>query len=141
MTTKDKSTIVQNEAGTNLIEIEQTNKQLNKITLLDDLFNKNRLFKARLLQKICKNQKLIGLFLLVFFTIGVFGAVDNLLGGEVISDLIKNLNSKEKPVTVAKPLPTPTGTLQLSKEHVYAGSRMVTTEDYGLMPPNPTPTP
>lgn len=46
------------------------------------------------------------------------------------------------PKARAEESPLPTPTLQLAKEYIYAGSRMLAIEDYGITPsPSPTPTP
>lgn len=53
-----------------------------------------------------------------------------------IFSIAPNATAGESPDTG---LPTPT--LQLAKEYIYAGSRMLAIEDYGVTPPPPTPTP
>ena len=95
-------------------------------------------------------QKVIALGILALLTIGALGAINEFSGGKeggVFSNLTETVGLKEKRKSnnqgdsVIEPLNPPEGTIQLSKEYIYAGSRMLATEDYGIAPTNPTPTP
>lgn len=98
-----------------------------------------------LFQSFTKRQKLFTIGLITLLTIGALGAGTNLLDtkdGSWLSTIAEKVGIKEKSVNVAsRQLVLPTGTLQLSKEYIYAGSRMLATEDYGIATANPTPTP
>lgn len=87
-------------------------------------------------------QKLASVGLISLLTIGALGAMNEYSGNKkgVISSLAEKVGlSKEMPSTES--LQPQTVTPQLSKEYIYAGSRQLAVEDYGIAPANPTPTP
>jgi F5/8 type C domain len=83
-------------------------------------------------------QKLITVGILALLSLGALGAMgefsDDKKGG-ILSGIAETIGLKEKSSnkgdSLSETLTPPNGTLQLSKEYVYAGSRMVATEDYG----------
>ncbi|NJM52593.1 MAG: hypothetical protein HC846_03860 [Blastocatellia bacterium] len=94
-------------------------------------------------------QKFLAIGILALLSIGVLGAMGEFSSekkGGILSGLAETVGLKEKSSqtgdSVNESLTPPNGTLQLSKEYVYAGSRMLATEDYGISgTPTPTPTP
>lgn len=89
-------------------------------------------------------KKLVVLGITILLSIGAFGAINEYSGnkqGGVLSGLAEKIGLKQKENINNRAIPIQTGTPQLSKEYVYAGSRMLATEDYGVAQPNPTPTP
>ena len=91
-------------------------------------------------------QKLIALGILTLLSIGALGAIGEFSGGKkggILSSLAETVGLKEKSNkgdSLNESLNPPEGTLQLSKEYIYAGSRMLATEDYGVTNGTPTPT-
>jgi hypothetical protein len=91
-------------------------------------------------------QKLLTVGILALLSLGALGAMgefsDDNQGG-ILSGIAETIGLKEKSSSkgdsLNETLTPPNGTLQLSKEYVYAGSRMVATEDYGITA-NGTPT-
>lgn len=90
-------------------------------------------------------QKLMAFGVIALLAIGALGAMNEFSGnkqGGIISNIAETVGLKEKTKrNETASLNPPTGTPQLSKEYIYAGSRMLATEDYGIAPANPTPTP
>lgn len=92
-------------------------------------------------------EKLIALGVVALLSIGALGAIGEFSGGKggVFSSLAETVGLKKKSNNQAdklnEGLTPPEGTLQLSKEYIYSGSRMVATEDYGVTNGTPTPTP
>jgi hypothetical protein len=84
-------------------------------------------------------QKLLTVGILALLSLGALGAMgefsDDKQGG-ILSGIAETIGLKEKSSSkgdsLNETLTPPNGTLQLSKEYVYAGSRMVATEDYGV---------
>lgn len=142
MKKKDQITASQSLIGLNLSETEVTeNQQTDASQVNDEAVESKSHFKHGILRKIAGRKKLLTIGLMGVLSIGVLGAVDNWLGGAVLTTLAERTGIKEKSSTATETIPMPSGTLQLSKEYVYAGSRMLATEDYGIAQPNPTPTP
>jgi hypothetical protein len=93
-------------------------------------------------------QKLIAMGILALLSLGALGAMGEFSDDKkdgILSGIAETIGLKEKSSNTGdslnETLTPPNGTLQLSKEYVYAGSRMVATEDYGTANANPTPTP
>lgn len=87
-----------------------------------------------------KRKKLLLFGLMVVFALGALGAGIKMPGSQtrVLSYLAESAGLKESSPNTA----TTTNTLQLSKEYIYAGSRMLAVEDYGIASiPTITPTP
>lgn len=98
------------------------------------------------LRGIPRNQKLIIIGIIILLTIGALGATTNIFStqdGSLLASAAEKIGLKEpaKSNTSYQPANPPTGPLQLSKEYVYAGSRTLSVEDYGVVPANPSPTP
>ncbi len=89
-----------------------------------------------------KRTRLLAVGMIALLTIGALGAMGEFSSKKngIISNLAETVGLKKKEVPSTENLP-PQTTPQLSKEYVYAGSRMLATEDYGIAQPNPTPTP
>lgn len=89
-------------------------------------------------------QKLFAIGIVALLTIGAFGAMGEFSSEKkngILSGIAETVGLKKKEATSTEGISPQTGTPQLSKEYVYAGSRMLATEDYGISVPNPTPTP
>lgn len=91
-------------------------------------------------------QKLVAFGIIVLLSLGAFGAMSSRNKNGILSNLAESVGLKEKKSesqngTTLTNLNTPNGPMQLSKEYVYAGSRMLSVEDYGIAPANPSPTP
>lgn len=88
-------------------------------------------------------QKFLVVGIIALLAIGALGAMGEFSGKKngIISHLAETVGLKQKEVNSSETYQPQTGTPQLSKEYVYAGSRMLATEDYGIVAPNPTPTP
>lgn len=70
------------------------------------------------------------------------GAMSEQSKNNFLSTVAEKVGLKEsKSATTSQPTNPLTGPLQLSKEYVYAGSRTLSVEDYGVVPANPSPTP
>lgn len=88
-----------------------------------------------------KKEKLLVIGLIALLSLGALGAMASITdknGENLFSKLAVTVGLKTNSAT---PLVPPTGTLQISKEYIYAGGRMLATEDYGVAQVNPTPTP
>ena len=94
-----------------------------------------------LVKKLTAKQKLTAAAMVGLLSIGTLGAMGELSGKEdtLVSRVGKAVGIIKPPPPA--PIPPQSGTPQLSKEYIYAGSRMLATEDYGVAPANPTPTP
>lgn len=98
-------------------------------------------------RRAARKQSLAVICLIAFLTLGAWGAVSaasepaQTSGWGVFSSIAElfGLTESEKE-TVDQAVP-PNGSMQLSKEYIYAGSRMLAIEDYGVGGSNPTPTP
>ncbi|HRH40128.1 MAG TPA: hypothetical protein PKY82_00715 [Pyrinomonadaceae bacterium] len=100
--------------------------------------------KVKIWNKLSVKQKLFSVGLMSLLTIGALGAMNEYSGNKngIFSSVAEKVGLKSKETTTTEAIqPVQTGTPQLSKEYVYAGSRMLATEDYGIAPANPTPTP
>lgn len=93
-------------------------------------------------------EKIIGAALIALLALGALGATGGLPSVKSIAGVFnrfaETVGFKHKDTNLKlehSSLPTPTP--QLSKKYIYAGSRMLAIEDYGIAPtpPPPTPTP
>ncbi len=88
------------------------------------------------------NQKRIWLIVLGIGLLVAIGALGFVSQKSQVSNLKSASSLSQSVQTVAtEAIPPQTGTPQLAKENIYAGSRLLATEDYGIAAPNPTPTP
>lgn len=87
-----------------------------------------------LVKRMSGKQKLFAFGLSSLLAIGALGAMSEFSGNKngIISNLAETVGLKKKDAG----LPPQTGTPQLSKEFVYAGSRMLSVEDNGIAPMN-----
>lgn len=110
-----------------------------KSILLREDMNKESIWN--LVKGMSGRQRLLDLGIVALLTIGALGAVGEFSGEKkgIISSLAETVGLKKKAGSAETNQPQ--STPQLSKEYVYAGSRILATEDYGIAPPNPTPTP
>ena len=90
-----------------------------------------------LVKKLTAKQKLTAAAMVGLLSIGTLGAMGELSGKEdtLVSRVGKAVGIIKPPPPA--PIPPQSGTPQLSKEYIYAGSRMLATEDYGVAPANP----
>jgi hypothetical protein len=86
------------------------------------------------------SRRLLGFGIIVLVSLGVLGAVSERNNHRFVSNIAEKVGLKQKtvqPTEINQPQTNP----QLSKEYIYAGSRQLAVEDYGIAQPNPTPTP
>jgi hypothetical protein len=91
-------------------------------------------------QPISKRTRLLIVGVVMLISLGILGAVSERNNHRFVSSLAEQVGLKQKtilPTETNQPQTNP----QLSKEYIYAGSRQLAVEDYGIAQPNPTPTP
>lgn len=82
-------------------------------------------------------QKILAIGVVGLLSIGVLGAMGEFSSekrGGVLSGIAETIGLKKKSSNGYDPANPQSGTPQLSKEYIYAGSRMLATEDYGIAP-------
>lgn len=102
---------------------------------------------AKIKRKLLRKETLATLGLVILLALGVMGATgafSNISAvPKMFSSLVETGLKEENSNLLAESLNPPQAAPQLSKKYIYAGSRMLAVEDYGVAPtpPPPTPTP
>lgn len=90
--------------------------------------------------ELSNRQKLVAVGLTLLLSLGALGAVNRISGDALFARLAETVGIKKNSAELISANPQ-TATPQLSKEYIYAGSRMLAIEDYQSSGSTPTPTP